>query len=540
MTPRRVAAPLALVMSAAALVVSTPAAAVAAPQRFAVIVGANLGDRNDVALRYAEMDAQRIADTLRMFGDFPADQILLLSGVTGSDVRDALIRLNARLREQAAGTLLFVYYSGHADQDGLRLNGTTLPLDDLRALVVGSSAETRVLVVDACRSGSATRVKGAHPVPAFDVILDSAPPPRGVAILTSSTAGEDSQESDVLRASFFTHFFNSALIGAGDQNADGRITLGEAFAFASEQTVLATMRTVAGPQHPTYRVEMGGRQDLVLTHPRNAHVPTGTLTFSEPGRYFVHRLETAGGPAPVAEVVASRPGAHVQVAPGRYLVSSRGDRQLLESEHRVDPGRWVAISRGEMRRFEYARMVRKGGAETASVWSAGVAAGGHTDLLHLGSGFAGALGVRVDRAKLALEARLSFQRGTTLSAFPALDFETNVVAATLLAVRPFDVGPLTIGLGVEVGAAAFDQRVSYRIDGSESYYYDYDSPPRTLSFGAVGGPVLQLEAPLPERFSLRVEAGLPTFATGMRQWDGSTQLSRSTQLRATAGLGFYF
>jgi hypothetical protein len=519
---------------------SASARAETTSRRYAVVIGANLGERGDVPLRYAELDAQRVAETLRVFGEFPADQVLLLAGVTGADVRDALIRLNARLRDAAPGALLFVYYSGHADEEGLRLNGSRLRHDDLRALVTGSPAETRVLIVDACRSGSATRVKGAHPAPTFDVVLDAAPPPKGVAILTSSTESEDSQESDALRGSFFTYYFNSALIGAGDQNGDGRVTLGEAFAFASDQTVQATIGTAAGPQHPTYRVEMGGRQELVLTRPQAGHVPTGTLAFSDPGRYFVHRLERAGGPAPVAEVVASGPGAQVAVPPGRYLISARGEKQLLESEREVDSGRLTYVSKSEMKRYEYARMVRKGIVD-AHVWSAGLAAGAHSSYLGLGSGLAAALALRVDWRRIALEGRVSLERSEQSKSMPALDFKTNGLAASLVAVRPFDRGPVTIAPGIEAGVAVIDQTVSDVFPpGGPPTYVVYPAPPGTRSVAGVAAPLIEIEAPLPDRVALRIEAAAPVYAVEAAGENGSSHLNWAWHYRAMAGLAFYF
>jgi hypothetical protein len=139
------------------------------------------------------------------------------------------------------------------DAEALHLAGTRLSSDELRDLV---------LVIDACRSKSAaegaTRRKGGHPA-AFVIDVQQRLQSRGVAILHSSAEGEDSQESDRLAASFFTHYLVSALRGAADSNDDGRVTLVEAFTCASARTLAATARTVAGPQHPTYRSSSAAR-----------------------------------------------------------------------------------------------------------------------------------------------------------------------------------------------------------------------------------------------------------------------------------------
>lgn len=167
--------------------------------------------------------------------------------------------------------------------------GTRLALAEIRDLIYGSPATARVLVIDACRSGSATQLKGGRRAPGFTIDVDDKLRSSGVAILTSSAGGEDSQESDELRASFFTHYLASGLRGAADVDADQRVALGEAFSYAAERTLLATSRTVAGPQHPTFRFDLTGREDLVLTRPVASSQRIGTLVFAEPGRYFVHQ-----------------------------------------------------------------------------------------------------------------------------------------------------------------------------------------------------------------------------------------------------------
>ena len=132
-------------------------------QRFALVVGANQGAANEPRLRHAERDAARIAETLTSVGDFPDDRVVLLRGGSASDFRDALFVLDARIRREAGQTLLFVFYSGHADARELHLGPTRLPLLDLRRLLDGSAASSRVLVLDACRSGALTQAPPDRP-----------------------------------------------------------------------------------------------------------------------------------------------------------------------------------------------------------------------------------------------------------------------------------------------------------------------------------------------------------------------------------------
>lgn len=93
-------------------------------QRFAVIFGNNAGHTDDVELRYAESDAEKVHTVLRDLGGFEAINTLLLRGEDADTVRRTLVAMNDRIRTSVARgeeALLFVYYSGHADSKALRL-----------------------------------------------------------------------------------------------------------------------------------------------------------------------------------------------------------------------------------------------------------------------------------------------------------------------------------------------------------------------------------------------------------------------------------
>ena len=193
----------------------------AAPASVAVIVGNNVGLPEEPVLRFAEEDATRIAEVLRGLGAFAGDGMKVLRARTAADMRRAIDDAEALLAKSDDG-FLFIYYSGHADGESLHLGGTLFSLRDLQALLGRSDVATRVMVVDACRSGTLTQTKGGRPDGDFDVRLALPANPRGLAIVTSSAAGEEAQESDELRASFFTHHFAVALSGAAIRTATAR------------------------------------------------------------------------------------------------------------------------------------------------------------------------------------------------------------------------------------------------------------------------------------------------------------------------------
>jgi len=103
--------------------------------------------------------------------------------------------------------VLFVYFSGHADVSSLHLGDSRLSFQRLKELAAGVGADVNVLVVDACRSGGLTRVKGATPAEPFEIKAEDRLDSLGLAIITSSAAGEDAQESERLSGGIFTHHF---------------------------------------------------------------------------------------------------------------------------------------------------------------------------------------------------------------------------------------------------------------------------------------------------------------------------------------------
>ena len=501
----------------------TAVRAEAAPDRYAIVVGDNDGDPGEVQLRYAEQDARRIGAVLREVGRFFPENVATLTAVTAEDVRRSLIGLNARLREgpsRGSGVLLLVFYSGHADAESLHLRGSRLGVTELRNLVAGSSADARVLVVDSCRSGALTRVKGGHPGPSFDVRVNEAGLPKGLAILTSSAAGEDAQESDPMAASVFTHHLASALMGAADRDGDGRVTVDEAFAYASERTLASTIATWPGPQHPTYRFELGGRDDLTLTWPA-AGVDRGVLRFAEAGTYVVQR-DGPDGPI-VAELSTERPGGVLAVEPGRYHVWERQRAFLRQDSFAVSAGAVTAVDSGRMHRVEYARVVRKGAVERTRAVSVVATGGVRGPVEGLGTAWRGGVGARLDLPSVSLELQLGFASSERENDW--LRITSREVAASGAAVHVLDLGSVSLGAGLELGVAWFAQR--------------FDSPDTAPRDGLAAflGPLVEVEVPLARRWYARVDGAFVTYLMSLGESGGRRALST---YRAGAGVGAYF
>jgi hypothetical protein len=244
--------------------------------RIGLVAGNNVGKDPSRTLRYAEDEVGRLSDLLKSAGDF--DDIVTLRGANRRQIENGLVRVRERLeaaKKAGSRTLFLFYYSGHGDNEALEIGSDRLLLRDLRAYLEQlSSADVRIAFVDACQSGALTGVKGGKRAPGYEVRLADPGQVKGVAIVTSSTANEFSQESDDLKGSFFSQNIMAGLRGAADASHDGQVTLSEVYQFAFRRTLANTAASLVGGQHPTYDYRMAGAGEVVLTRtrPRDARL----------------------------------------------------------------------------------------------------------------------------------------------------------------------------------------------------------------------------------------------------------------------------
>ncbi len=278
-----------LILCAAAL---TGAAQAAGVQRYALVAAANDGGPDRPLLRYAAGDARRFAEVLMELGGVSPANAILLEQPSRAELEAAFERLRARMAETAGSqadagggrTEILVYYSGHADETGLRLGGECYTYRALRDRLDAIPADVRIAVLDACASGAFTRLKGGQFQQPF--LVDESSAMRGHIFLTSSAETEAAQESDHIQASYFTHFLISGLRGAADANGEGKVTLNEAYQFAYDETLGRTLDTQGGPQHPSYDINLSGAGDVVITDLRGTSAGLA-LGESIEGRFFV-------------------------------------------------------------------------------------------------------------------------------------------------------------------------------------------------------------------------------------------------------------
>lgn len=242
------------------------AAAFASTHRFLLVAGANEGGPGKAQLKYARSDARNFRLLLMAFGGVDSGSVVALDEPDSSGLLrgiDSLARLVRSVHERGMRTETILYYSGHADGNGLRLGPGHVGYRQLREAMDSIGSDVLLAVLDACASGSALRSKGGVIRPAF--LVDESREMRGRALLTSSSALEDSHESDSLGGSIFTQALLAGLRGAADADGDARITLNEVYRYSYQETLRNTQTSGSGTQHPSVDMDMTGAGDMVLT-----------------------------------------------------------------------------------------------------------------------------------------------------------------------------------------------------------------------------------------------------------------------------------
>ncbi len=462
-----------------------------------IAIGNNVGLPDEPPLRYAERDALEMATVMQKHGNVPASQAVTLLGSGSLGLRAALTLTAERIRVTTPEALLIVFYSGHADARGLHLRGDVLPFAELERMVAAMPARLRVLIVDACRSGAVTRVKGLKPAREFTVDGEDAIAARGLAVITSSAAGEDSYESERLRASFFSHHLVTGLRGAADADDDQRVSLDELYRYTHDQTLKSSGLTRA-LQHPTFRWDVAGRGEVVLTQV-GASTESARLLLPRPGTYLV--LEgSASGPL-IAEAVAERPGTRLILSPRRYFVQERQADHYLEYELHLRPGEDTALASISPRKVDYARFVRKGGGAAAShaLRVHGGVRGALVEGLDLTPQIA--LGYGLDLRELSLGLRLRFSPPMALGevSLDGLSRRHQELGLALAAQRYFDAAWASFGIGLVIEAAWVHQSFSHALK-------EVEVPARDALVGSFGI-IASVQVPIGVGLQLELEGG---------------------------------
>jgi uncharacterized caspase-like protein len=374
---------LSFILGVSLLFLASRASAQAPPvrRRVAIVVGSNAPPPGRSPLRFAHDDAREMADVLTRVGHFaPADVHLLLDPSPAA----LFYEIDDVARSASDDALVLFYYSGHSDGQSLYPNGEALPVTEVRDRLSRMAARVRVGILDTCRGGNWTQAKGVTVGPPLDPVDLLNVSTEGTALVSSSSGFEAAHEGDDAHGSFFTHYFASGLLGAADVNGDGEVTLEEAYDYARERTVRDSARLAPTPQHPSFDLQLRGRQDIVLASLREN---TSAIEIDQPSTMIeVIHLPTG---ITLAEVPPSSRAVRIAVPPARYLVRRVASGRVYSKEVDVAAGETVTLAPGQLEATGTNALAMKGGQDpdrklsSLSLWSA---TPGQSWLLHLNVG----------------------------------------------------------------------------------------------------------------------------------------------------------
>ena len=478
-------------------------------ERFAIFIGSNLGLPDEPILRFAEKDALHVSKVFARFGQVPAQNQMVLLSPEMSDVKQSFQTLSARIKSLPSATqaTLIFYYSGHADANALHIGSQRLTFDVIKGLLRDTRAPLKLILIDACRSGAFTRLKGARRAPGFKI--RTAPlAVKGVAVISSSSPHEDAQESDITRGGIFTQHLVTGLMGAADRSRDQQISLTEIYEYTYRETVKSTSQTVT-VQHPNYSFSLRGKNEVILTKLTKTRGFSQLKLTAAAEANGVYILIPRASDLPLTEVRVES-SQDLLIHPGDYLLRYRDRSGLYERAYSFQPHRSYPIRLRDLTQIPYGVSVRRGHAryslsdERLSAWALSVDTRLLTPLqAEMGSRWGGGLQLERHTPSLSLHLRLSVHYSDPL-AHQTANF-TQVEGLGEVGVgRFFDLSWISLTTQLWVGGAWIGQRFNPESNTTDrSSWAGVISPMlgAQVSWGArvftrlIGGPRLWLLPP---------------------------------------------
>ncbi|MCA9471568.1 MAG: caspase family protein [Nitrospira sp.] len=245
---------------------------------WAVVIGISRYDKVR-PLKYADNDALAFHEYLMNDVGIPAEHLTSLINEQATLV-NLKRTLGTELKRKAGPKdTVIIYYAGHGapetdsaspDGDGLEkylipydadpqdLYTTGLPMREVETIFDRIAAERVIFITDSCYSGATagrTFSTAARRAVVSDNFLSRLAEGKGRVVLTASRASEVSEERDDLRHGVFTYYLLEGLKGKADFDADGIITVDEAYSYVSTQVPSVTGQN----QHPVKKGEVEGQ-----------------------------------------------------------------------------------------------------------------------------------------------------------------------------------------------------------------------------------------------------------------------------------------
>lgn len=210
---------------------------------YAVVVGisdyARLGPRSG-DLNFADDDARLFVSLLqsRAGGSVPARNIILLTEQQAT--RNNILRAMGLFQRATQQDRIIFFFSGHGNQGILSPYDASpnvfLQHNDIKRAFRQSAAHTKLILADACKSGSMSR----HTSPPA---AQSADLNKNVVVMMSSRANQTSQELSRLQHGAFTYFLVRGASGEADADHNRIVTMQELYKY-----MRTTIQSVTGNQ----------------------------------------------------------------------------------------------------------------------------------------------------------------------------------------------------------------------------------------------------------------------------------------------------
>jgi uncharacterized protein YgiM (DUF1202 family)/Tol biopolymer transport system component len=245
---------------------------------WAVVIGISQY-KNIRSLRYADKDALAFFDYLVNSIGIPKEQITLLTNGQATLV-NLKRSLGTELKRKAGQKdTVIIFYAGHGapetdatspDEDGLEkylvpydgdpndLYTTGLPMREVETIFQRLAADRVIFITDSCYSGATagrTFATAARRAVVSDAFLARLAKAKGRVVLTASKASEVSEEREALGHGVFTYYLLEGLRGKADLDADGVITVDEAYTYVSKKVPEVTGQN----QNPVKKGEIEGQ-----------------------------------------------------------------------------------------------------------------------------------------------------------------------------------------------------------------------------------------------------------------------------------------
>ncbi len=210
------------------------------PEIWAVAVGvAQYENQTIPTLKYPDNDAYSIYSFWKSPQGGALDdehsEILVDDAATKGMVTTTLRNTFSKAKEN---DLAIFFFSGHGlkgsflttDYDG---DGIKLYHSEINKILSECPAKTKLVIADACHSGSYIASKGTTPtkVNSVDIYKELNKTHPGIAYFLSSQAEEESLEVSTLHNSVFTYFVLRGMKGEANVNNDNVVTIKELFDY---------------------------------------------------------------------------------------------------------------------------------------------------------------------------------------------------------------------------------------------------------------------------------------------------------------------